>query len=125
MECVIIPLCRLVPRATTRDRGAEAFAKLLPLLSEHRSVEIVLPEAELVSTSFLDELILRAAHDNVLEHLWFVVQTKESYKRLVRAFSMRHFSGKYRWSDDDSIRDIEMTPIITDEPAEESAEDRY
>lgn len=112
-----VDLPSLVTKSTTRERGDEAFDKLLPLL-KIECVEVDLTHADILSISFLDELILRTAKENLLNSLIFITDA-ERLPKIERAFSMRNLEGKYRLRDDVTVRPIELKTILQDEPTVE------
>jgi len=114
-----IKLTSLVPKTITRQRGAEAFSELWSMLSKDECVELDFSDAETVSSSFLDEIIIQSSRKKVLDHLLFVINSTENQKKLERVFSIRELPGKYRWYNDETIKDIQITPIIQEEPEEE------
>ncbi|MCH8055250.1 MAG: DUF4325 domain-containing protein [Deltaproteobacteria bacterium] len=114
-----IKLTSLVPKTITRQRGAEASSKLWPMLLKGEWIELDLSDAETVSSSFLDEIVIQSSRKSVLNHLLFVINSTENQKKLERVFSIRELPGKYRWYNDETIRDIETAPFIREEPVDE------
>ena len=119
MKYKTIKLTSLVPKTITRQRGTEAFNKLRLMLSKDEWIELDLSDADTISSSFLDEIVIQSSRESVLNHLLFVIKSAENQKKLERVFSMRDLSGKYRWYNDETIRDIERAPITQEDPVEE------
>ncbi len=64
-----IHIKELTTRFVTRDRGAEAFEKLIQL--QFDSITISFSEVLLLAYSFLDELVLKASNAGILKNIVF------------------------------------------------------
>jgi len=65
----VVRVKKLAPRFLTRDRGREAYEKLEPL--KYDTLTIDLNGIQLISYSFLDEIVLRAAKADRLKNIIF------------------------------------------------------
>jgi len=85
---VHIHMEQLSPTGVTRRRGAEAFARLRAYL-EQGAVDLSLLNIELVSASFLDEIVRQAAALGAAEKLTFITDQKSVVGKLERISSIR------------------------------------
>lgn len=72
----------------TRARGLEAYGNLERYLAEG-PLEIDVTAVELVSTSFLDELVRRLLESSLLENITFIVDEPAVVEKLGRIASIR------------------------------------
>ena len=79
-----IGLTELATPCLTRDRGAEAYENLLPRLQDRVELDL---DADIISSSFLDELILRLDRDKLLDRVIFIVGESAHISKL------EHISG--------------------------------
>ena len=80
---VAIDVKELSPVTLTRRRGAEAFGSLQARLGQQdRGVGIDLDSTEMLSASFLDELILRLAEHDLLKKVAFVTREPQTIRKL-------------------------------------------
>lgn len=81
----------------TRKRGQEAISKLKPYLKSG-IVEIDLDSTEVVSTSFLDELILRLVKMASIEKVVFKCSTSILEDKLARISGIRNTKINYQFN---------------------------
>ena len=79
-----IGLTELATPCLTRARGAEAYENLRPRLRGKVQLDL---DADIVSSSFLDELILRLDRDKLLDRVIFIVGESAHISKL------EHISG--------------------------------
>ena len=73
----------------TRARGAEAFDRLAPQLSPDLMLELDLDGVDLLSPSFLDELILKLSKADAIEQVVFLTKDLVVLQKLRRAATYR------------------------------------
>lgn len=71
----VVRIKKIAPRFLTRDRGREAYEKLEPM--KYDTLTIDLNSIQLISYSFLDEIVLRAAKADRLKNIIF--KTDDDY----------------------------------------------
>lgn len=105
---ISIDIHNLSPVTITRQRGREAFGKLIALAPGDKHTEIDLSTAELISTSFLDELLLRLSKQGgwSLDRVVFVLDSDEKLDRLVKICSLRQLPGYYRWVNEVDVKRV-------------------
>ena len=74
---------------TTRWRGQEAYFKLTPLLEPNTMVVLNLDGTSILSTSFLDELLLMLDKDNRIDAMLFQTSDSRTRSRLERLSGTR------------------------------------
>ena len=84
-----IPIENLTPSSVSRARGSEAFDKLKSYLTSD-DVEISFKEKDLVSISFLDELVLRLLESHYLRRVIFVATTQDLREKLAQVAAIRN-----------------------------------
>jgi hypothetical protein len=72
----------LAPVTLTRKRGAEAFEALHRYLKSNTDVNIDLDATEMLSLSFLDELVVRLSDADLLRKAAFVTQDPATMRKL-------------------------------------------
>jgi len=78
---MLITVKDLVPVTLTRKRGEEAFNALRARL-DHQNVDVDLDGSLMLSSSFLDELILKLAKSNLLRRVAFVTRQATTRHKL-------------------------------------------
>lgn len=99
-----IPVENLAEATITRARGAEAFQKLAKHIEDNDRSGIVflvdISGAELVSQSFLDELVLRIGKfDSPNVKIGFRIASTRDLDRLERVCSVRRVRCTYQYGD--------------------------
>ena len=72
----------------TRARGSEAFATLRPML-DGGTVDLLLDDVDLLSASFLDELVRLLIDGDVSERVTFVTGERATMEKLERVTAIR------------------------------------
>ena len=107
---VVVPVRDLTPIAVTRARGAEAFETLMRLTSGCENgastVLIDISDAKIVSSSFLDELVLRIAKrsDPKSPRFGFRVGSDEEAAKLEKVCSLRKVKCLYQRAPGTALR---------------------
>ena len=114
-----IDIKSLTSRTLTRPRGTEAFQQLLPLLLSNAEIELSLTSKDPVSSSFLDEIVLRSSEKQVLKRIVFVIDSAELLRKLERIFSFRLECGRYRWVNENTVKNIDAISSEMESPSEE------
>lgn len=83
-----VSIKKLAPSCVSRARGFTAFRNLSSYLSSG-DVEVNFAGQELVSISFIDELVLRLMERNQLPNVVFVVATPDIVERLAQVAAIR------------------------------------
>lgn len=91
----------------TRPRGHEAYRELLEYLKTGEPLEIDLRGQELISGSFLDEIIINLKASNLLDKVTFLLSAEDTYKRLARIAATRNAQIFYRPSEHGDRRVVE------------------
>ncbi|HEY1267846.1 MAG TPA: hypothetical protein VGH16_11365 [Candidatus Binatia bacterium] len=92
----IVPVLQLSSSAVTRPRGREAFTRLVGYLDDYESVQIDLRSTELISSSFLDEVVLSLKAMDVLDRVVFLVTDLAVRQRLANIAAVRDAQIFYR-----------------------------
>ena len=89
MSTQIVSLADLSESFTTRRRGGEAYANLSPMLQPDTRIVLNLDGTTVLSTSFLDELLLGLKKDNKINALLFKTSDPRTRSRLERLSGAR------------------------------------
>jgi hypothetical protein len=92
----------LSPVTVTRARGEEAAPRLLSIL-ESEPVELALDDAELISGSFLDEIIRQVSAAQKLRQVTFVSEKESTIRKLKTIAANRNIHVYWRMPSD-SVR---------------------
>jgi hypothetical protein len=84
-----IPISDLSSPSLTRERGAEAYARLEKLF-DHQHIELSLDSADSLSTSFLDELICKLRDSDRLKQVTFLTSKERVRRRLSQIAAVRN-----------------------------------
>lgn len=84
-----VSIKNMVSASVSRARGYEAFQNLASYLSFGGDVEISFEGQDIVSVSFMDELVLRLVEANHLHHVVFVVSTQDLVQKLAKVAAIR------------------------------------
>lgn len=85
----VVAVTNLAGATVTRPRGTEAYAALNRLLPEG-PLDVELDSAEVLSGSFLDELVLRLAETGQTDLVTFVTARAATRAKLARAAALRN-----------------------------------
>src|SRR5712692_4688770 len=97
----VIRLNELSPATTTRSRGNSAFLQLRALLSKQpEPVELDL-QSEVISTSFLDEIVRLLLEEGQLERVLFRVHQHEDLAKIATIAGLRNAKVRYVGLDTD------------------------
>jgi non-ribosomal peptide synthetase component E (peptide arylation enzyme) len=114
MDTRQIKISELSSSLITRQRGKEAFKKLEEKIKpEDKLIELDLTQVDMISTAFLDEIILGLSHKKGLleKGCIFIIKSPEVLGKIQKVFSARNLMGLYKWKDNDKIKAIEkLTP---------------
>ncbi len=104
-----IPVGTLAEATITRARGAEAFQKLRKHIQNHDRLDTVvlvdISGAELVSQSFLDELVIQIGKfDSPNVSIGFRIASDRDLDRLERVCSVRGVRCTYQYGDSPTLR---------------------
>ena len=80
-----------------RKRGFEASKKLVKHMSATHDTEVDLNNVEIISLSFLDELIFRTHLAGKLNSVVFRIHSKDIEEKLERISAIRSIDIKYRF----------------------------
>lgn len=94
-----------------RKRGLEASNELMKRMKRVSDVEIDLRNVEILSLSFLDELIFRTYVSGKLESVVFKVHDKDMEKKLEQISAIRSISIKYHLSNNDVRRAVPKSTV--------------
>lgn len=78
----------LSEHTVTRARGKEAAGRLLELVAQ-QEIDLYLDEAEVLSTSFLDEIVVELAAEAALPRVTFVMSDPATVAKLERIAAIR------------------------------------
>lgn len=107
---ITISVTQLAPSGISRARGHQAFENLQNYLS-NGPVEIDLNHSDLLSISFLDELVLKLLAANQLQNVSFLVADLSVQQRLAHVAALRDARIQYRTTKGG------MTAVIDPRPA--------
>jgi hypothetical protein len=96
----------------TRTKGNEAYRNLTGHLASTDRLWIDLRNHELISFSFLDQLIFRLEDSQVLQKVTFIT-SDTSYERLAQIAALRKATIYYQKDDHDSPSTIQSRDPIT------------
>ena len=104
-----IPVETLAEATITRERGTQAFEKLSREIEDHRheaNVFLVdISRADLVSQSFLDELVIQIDKYHAPDvKIGFRITTDRDLQRLQRVCSLRRVRCTYQYGDSHALR---------------------
>jgi len=99
-----------------RRRGLDASKKLVKRISTAKDVEVDLHNVEIISLSFLDELIFRTYLSGKLESVVFRVHDRSIEEKLERISAIRALNIKYRFNDND-IRKAALRGVVKHTPS--------
>lgn len=91
----IIDIKALTPHLITRRRGFEAYKNLVERIKSD-DIEIVLTDAKVLSSSFLDELIRRIEMSDYSLNVTFLVDDPAIENKLARIAGVRNIDLKIR-----------------------------
>ncbi len=112
---VVIPIAELVAQTATRARGKEAFSSLVGSLARitERPVQVVidLSNAEVVTGSFFDELVLRTSGlpDDV--QITFRVASLRDLAKLEKVCAIRAVHCRYQVGESGDVRRTRRTSV--------------
>jgi hypothetical protein len=89
-----------------RKRGLEASIELLKHVRSNEDIEIDLRDVDVISLSFLDELIFRIHSSGKLELAVFKIYDNTMKEKLERISAIRSFNVKYRYNDNDVCKSV-------------------
>ena len=107
----IIQLKDLAPSAVSRSRGLEAYEGILKQLKPGVSLEIDLRGQELISMSFLDEIVIKLQSANLLDKVTFLFADDDIHQRLAQIAAIRDAQIFYKRSGKEERRIIEVRPV--------------
>lgn len=85
----IIPVTKLAASTATRLRGQGAYVQLEEHLKAGESVSLDLRDQELVSMSFLDQIVLNLKAADLLDKVTFLVNDPAIHQRIARIAAFR------------------------------------
>ncbi len=88
----MVKLNDIAPSSGSRARGMSAYELLQPYIEQHTDVRIDIPSDELVTASFLDELVRLLGEAGQLGHVTFVLSSDEIEVKLARISGTRQLS---------------------------------
>jgi hypothetical protein len=107
----IIQLKDLAASAVSRSRGLEAYQGILKHLQPGASLEIDLRGQELISMSFLDEVVINLQSANLLDRITFIFAADDIHQRLAQIAAIRDAQIFYKTSEKEDRRVIEVRPV--------------
>ena len=106
----IIPIKNLSPFTATRARGQKAHLNLIEHLRGGESVILDLRCQELISMSFLDEIILSLKSLGSLEKVTFLFDDPVIHQRIARIAAFREATIFYQSTESEQHKPIEPQP---------------
>jgi hypothetical protein len=97
----------------TRTKGNEAYRNLKDHLASTDRLWIDLRNHELISFSFLDQLISRLDDSQVLQKITFILASDSSYERLAQIAALRNATIYYQKDDYDSPKTIQFRDAVS------------
>lgn len=97
----------------TRTKGNEAYRNLTGHLASADRLWIDLRDHELISFSFLDQLISRLDDSQVLHKITFILASDSSYERLAQIAALRNAIIYYQKDDHDSPKTIQFRDAVS------------
>jgi hypothetical protein len=91
-----IPVSQLANSAMTRQRGREASTRLLSYLDSYDSIQIDSRATDLVSSSYLDEIVLNLKAAGAFDRVVFLVSDQTVLHRLAGIAAVRDARIFYR-----------------------------
>jgi len=107
----LISIKELSPSTVTRSRGSEAYTELLDYLKSGEPVEIDLRGQELISMSFLDEMVIKLSSAGLLDKVTFLVTNETIYQRLAQVAAIRCARIFYKPGEGEERKIIESKPV--------------
>ena len=122
-----VSITELAPATITRSRGHEAYRKLQDYLAGE-AVEIDLSGAELLSMSFLDEIVSKLLESRQLDRVTFLAADPSAQQKLARIAGIRNTSIFFRTKKEEPRQlvqprqtDSAVTFALSKQPLEEQA----
>lgn len=88
----LIPVTNLSPSTTTRPRGNQAYRSLKEHLKSGESVSVDLRGPDLISISFLDEIVMNLKDSDLLDKVTFIFTDRAVQQRIARIAAFRQAS---------------------------------
>ncbi len=107
----IIQLKDLAPSAVSRSRGLEAYQGILKQLNPEVSLEIDLRGQELISMSFLDEIVIKLQSANLLDKVTFICAADDIRQRLAQIAAIRDAQIFCKRSEQEDRSILEVSPV--------------
>jgi hypothetical protein len=107
----IVQLKDLTPSAVSRSRGNEAYHKIMQHLDAEDSMEIDLRGQDLISISFLDEVVIKLQSVNLLDKVTFIFVADDIHQRLAQIAAIRSAQIFYKCSEEEDRRIVEVRPV--------------
>lgn len=98
---------QLSPSTLTRPRGNEAYRKLLVYIHLGKPVEIDLRAQDVISISFLDELIVNLQSSGLLDKVTFIFSANATRERFAEIAALRNARIYYKCDDTEERRPVE------------------
>lgn len=92
----------------TRSRGNQAYLKLLEYLRSGEELQIDLRGQELISISFLDELVIKLNAARLLDRVTFLLSAEDTYKRLAQIAAIRNARIFYQRTEREARQPVEL-----------------
>ena len=107
----IVQLKDLAPSAVSRSRGLEAYEAILKRLKPGVCLDVDLRGQELISMSFLDEMVIKLQAANLLDKVTFLFAADDIHQRLAQIAAIRDAQIFYKCSEQEDRRIIEVRPV--------------
>jgi len=107
----IIQIKDLASSAVSRSRGLEAYEEILKQLHPDEYLEIDLRGQELISMSFLDEVVINLQSANLLDKITFIFAADDIHQRLAQIAAIRDAQIFYKTSEKEDRRIIKVRPV--------------
>jgi hypothetical protein len=107
----IIPINKLSPSTVTRSRGNEAYRKVVEYLKTGESLVIDLRGQELISISFLDEVVIKLQSAQLLDKVAFLFVADDTHQRLAQVAALRKAQIFYTRNEQEDRKVIEVRPV--------------
>lgn len=112
-----LDISKLSEHMVTRSRGAVAFKRLKMFLRRRRSADLVIGEGQLLSLSFLDQLVWDLSKSGDLHRVIFVLSEKDTLRKLSRVANIRGVDISYADAQTGARRNVRPTsgrkPAVT------------
>lgn len=106
----IIPVTKLASSTATRLRGQGAYVNLVEYLKGGESVSLDLRGQELISMSFLDQIVLNLKAADLLDKVTFLLNEPAIHQRIARIAAFRDAVIFYKSSESEPRKPIEPQP---------------